>query len=88
MATYTRRVQAVLSAAQYRQLERLSRTTDQPISVLVRRAVERAYLGVASHARRRAALGRLFALEAPVASWARMEADIAAGAEERARRLG
>lgn len=80
MATYTRRVQAVLSEEQYETLSRLSKERGKPLSALIREAVEQVYLEQADRERRRAALQRLLSLKAPVADWEEMEEEIVRGA--------
>jgi len=80
MATYTRRVQAVLTEEQYEALSRLSEERGKPLSVLIREAVEKVYLEEVERGRRRAALQRLLSLEAPVADWEQMEEEIIQGA--------
>jgi predicted DNA-binding protein len=80
MAVYTRRVQAVLTEEQYETLSRLSEEMAKPLSALIREAVEKVYLEQADQERRRAALRRLLALEAPVADWEQMEEEIIQGA--------
>ncbi|HUX76503.1 MAG TPA: ribbon-helix-helix domain-containing protein [Anaerolineae bacterium] len=80
MAVYTRRVQAVLTEEQYQALSRLAEEMEKPLSVLIREAVEQVYLEQADQERRRAALRRLLALEAPVADWDQMEEEIIRGA--------
>jgi len=80
MATYTRRVQAVLTEEQYETLSRLSEEMEKPLSVLIREAVEKVYLEEVERGRRRAALQRLLSLEAPVADWEQMEDEIIRGA--------
>jgi hypothetical protein len=83
MARYTKRIQAVLTGEQYEQIQRIARQRHKPISLLVREAVQREYLGTSTVEARRAALERLFALDAPVAEWDQMERSIAAGASEK-----
>ena len=80
MATYTRRVQAVLTEEQYETLSRLSEEKSKPLSVLIREAVEKVYLEEVERGQRRAALQRLLSLEAPVADWEQMEDEIIRGA--------
>lgn len=82
MATYTKRVQTVLTEQQYRTLSKLSAELDKPLSVLVREAVEDVYFSPADRDRRRAALKTLLALDAPVADWEEMEDEIVRGATE------
>lgn len=80
MATYTERVQTVLTPEQYERLMALAEETDKPVSVLIREAVEQTYLVEIDRQRRREALDRLLALDAPVADWPEMEAEIEKGA--------
>lgn len=80
MATYTRRVQAVLSEEQYETLSRIAQEQSKPVSALIREAVEQVYLEQADRERRRAALQCLLALEAPVDDWEKMEEEIIRGA--------
>ena len=79
MATYTRRVQAVLSEEQYEELTRIAQERDQPLSVLIREAVEAAYLADRGTPQRRDALKRMISLDAPVADWEQMEDEIIRG---------
>lgn len=76
MATYTKRVQAVLTEEQYRTLTELAAQQGRPLSVLVREAIEHVYFEQAERERRQAALARLLALQAPVADWEQMEDEI------------
>src|SRR5204862_7290887 len=80
MAIHTKRVQTMLTEEQLRELSRLSAEQNKPISLLVREAIDRVYFQEQQRARRRAALGRLLAIEAPVADRAEMDAEIARGA--------
>lgn len=80
MATYTRRVQAVLSEEQYEELSRIAEERDQPLSVLIRDAVEAVYLEDRGTPRRREVLDRMLGLQAPVAEWEDMEEEIIRGA--------
>lgn len=80
MATYTVRAQTVLTAAQYEKLLQLAGEQHRSVSVLIREAVEQAYFVVLDRQERQDALRRLLSLEAPVADWAQMEADIERGA--------
>jgi hypothetical protein len=79
MATFTRRVQTVLSDQQYAALQDLAERRGEPLSVLVRAAVEQTYFAEAARTRRRAALDQLLSLQAPVTDWEQMEAEIARG---------
>lgn len=80
MAVYTKRVQSVLTDEQYRALVELSERTGKAVSVLIREAVEEVYLERQDRQRRQAALDRLLSLQAPVADWPQMEAEISEGA--------
>jgi len=72
----------MLSKEQIRALEKLSRKTGKPISVLLRKAIDRAYFPKFSLEARRAAFKRLISLQAPVSDWEEMEKEIATGALE------
>jgi predicted DNA-binding protein len=80
MAIYTERLQTVLTREQYETLLRLSEKTQKPLSVLVREAIEKVYIDSEEREQRRQALDELLSLEAPVADWEEMEAEIIAGA--------
>lgn len=80
LATYIKRVQTVLSEDQYETLTRLSKESGKPVSVLIREAVEQMYFEQVDLQRRRAALEKLLALEAPVNDWDQMEKEIIKGA--------
>jgi len=82
MAVYTKRVQTVLTVEQYKKLSDLAEKKDQPISVLVRDAVDEVYFQQIKQQQRREALKRLLALGAPVADWEQMESEIIQGANE------
>ena len=82
MAIYTERTQTVLTRAQYETLVRLSEETKKPISVLVREAIEKVYIDAEQREQRLQALEELLSLQAPVADWEQMEAEIIAGAIE------
>lgn len=79
MGVHTKRVQAVLTEEQYKTLSELSVQRHKPVSVLIREAVEQVYFEEVERERRRAALSRLLALDAPVADWEQMEEDITQG---------
>jgi len=79
---YTKRVQTVLTEEQYVLLKEIAREQGKPVSVLIREAIEEEYLEKVARKRRRAALKSLLSLEAPVADWEEMEAEIAKGAFE------
>ena len=76
MATFTERVQTVLTKAQYERMVALAEQENKPISVLIREAVEEQYLAPVEAQRRRQALRNILALDAPVADWPQMEAEI------------
>jgi predicted DNA-binding protein len=80
MGEYTQRVQTVLTDKQYAELTRLSADLAKPVSVLIREAVEIVYLDSIEKKRRLEALEELLSLEAPVADWEQMEAEIINGA--------
>ncbi|OGO70409.1 MAG: hypothetical protein A2Z49_12325 [Chloroflexi bacterium RBG_19FT_COMBO_56_12] len=80
MGTYTKRVQAVLTDEQYALLSELSTESGKTISHLIREAVQKVYLEEVTQERRQAALESLLSLEAPVADWEQMEAEIIRGA--------
>jgi hypothetical protein len=81
MAIYIRRVQTVLTEEQFGLLTQLARKRHQPISNLVREAIERIYFSdVGGLKQRRTALQDLLSLQAPVSDWKRIEADIIRGA--------
>ena len=82
VAYYTKRVQTVLTDEQFEALNRRSSNEDKPMSVLIREAVEKVYFEPATLDRRRAALGRLLALNAPVTDWEQMEEEIIKGSLE------
>jgi len=80
MGTYTKRAQAVLTDEQYALLSELSTESGKTISHLIREAVQKVYLEEVTQERRQAALESLLSLEAPVADWEQMEAEIIRGA--------
>lgn len=80
MATYTERVQTVLTEEQNERLIQLAQQKDKPVSVLIREAIEQTYFVEMDRQRRHKALDRLLSLEAPVADWDKMEAEIEEGA--------
>ena len=80
MSELNKRVQAVLSEKQYKALGELSGELGKPVSRLIREAIEQVYFAPAERERRRAALDRLLALDAPVDDWERMEEEIVRGA--------
>lgn len=82
MGTYVRRVQAVLTEEEYRDLCSLAEETRKPVSVLVREAVEQVYFQPAALERRQRALESLFSLNAPVSDWPEIEQEIIRGALE------
>ena len=80
MATYTQRVQTVLSQGQYERLQQLAEERQQPVSVLIREAIEHTYFEELDRRRRLQALDRLLSLDAPVSDWEEMETEIETGA--------
>ena len=80
MANYTERVQTVLTKEQYEQLMALAEYEQKPLSVMIREAVVERYLVQLDAKKRQQALANLLALEAPVADWPQMEAEIEQGA--------
>lgn len=82
MSLYTQRVQTVLSDDQFRQLIQTAAETGKPLSVLVREAIEKTYFAPREEEQRLAALRELLSLNAPVAEWEEMEAEIIRGASD------
>ncbi|MFA9406865.1 MAG: hypothetical protein ACERKX_13725 [Anaerolineales bacterium] len=82
MPTFTKRIQAVLSEEQYRDLIRIAKKQHKPVSHLVRRAIEEVYFGESALDSRRKALKDLLSMDAPVADWEQMEREIIQGAIE------
>ena len=80
MAVYTERVQTVLTPEQYERLADLAEQQQKPVSVLIREAIEHTYFVELDQQRRRAALDRILALEAPISDWSLMEDEIERGA--------
>jgi predicted DNA-binding protein len=80
MAVYTERVQTVLTPEQLERLLQLAEQSQKPVSVLIREAVEQTYFEAIDRQRRQRALDRLLSLDAPVADWPEMEAEIERGA--------
>ncbi|MBK8985679.1 MAG: hypothetical protein IPM39_06300 [Chloroflexi bacterium] len=80
MANYTERVQTVLTKEQYDQLMELAENEQKPLSVMIREAVVERYLMRVDAQKRQQALANLLALDAPVADWPQMEAEIEQGA--------
>ncbi|MBS1250417.1 MAG: hypothetical protein MAG431_02011 [Chloroflexi bacterium] len=79
MSVYTKRVQAVLTEKQHKTLLNLSAKSQKAVSVLIREAIERVYFEPVSQQRRQVALEELLSLDAPVADWEQMEAEIIQG---------
>ena len=79
---YTKRVQTVLTEEQYALLKEIAQEQGKTVSVLIREAIEEEYFEKEARKRRRAALKSLLSLDAPVADWEEMEAEIANGAFE------
>jgi len=80
MANYTERVQTVLTKEQYERLIELAEREQKPLSVMIREAVEERYFVKIDQQKRQEALANLLALDAPVADWPQMEAEIEQGA--------
>ncbi len=80
MANYTERVQTVLTKEQYERLMELAKQEQKPLSVMIREAVEERYFVKIDQQKRQEALANLLALDAPVADWPQMEAEIEQGA--------
>ncbi|GJM42540.1 MAG: hypothetical protein DHS20C20_28220 [Ardenticatenaceae bacterium] len=79
MSKYTERVQTVLTKEQYDQLMELAEYKQKPLSVMIREAVVARYLVKLDEEKRQQALANLLALDAPVADWPQMEAEIEQG---------
>ena len=79
MSKYTERVQTVLTKEQYDQLMELAEYEQKPLSVMIREAVVARYLVKLDEEKRQQALANLLALDAPVADWPQMEAEIEQG---------
>lgn len=82
MSTYVKRVQTVLTEAEFQELVKLSEAKGKPISQLIREAVEDTYFKRIIAERRQAALESLLALDAPVSDWPQIEQEIIRGATE------
>lgn len=80
MATYTERVQTVLTKEQHERLMEVAEQENKPLSVLIREAIEERYLVPIEQQKRQQALANILALETPVADWSQMEAEIERGA--------
>ncbi len=80
MSIYTQRVQTVLTDKQYQQLSDIAVESGRALSVLIREAVELVYLAPKQEKDRLEALQELLSLNAPVADWEQMEAEIINGA--------
>ena len=76
MSMYTNRVQSVLTEKQHMALRKLSQELQKPVSVLIREAIEQVYFEPISQKQRQDALEQLLSLNAPVADWEQMEAEI------------
>ncbi len=73
MGAYVKRVQAVLTEAEFQELVSLSEEKGKAISVLIREAIEETYFKTAVAEKRQAALKSLLSLDAPVSDWPQME---------------
>lgn len=76
MATYTVRVQTMLTEDQHNVLVECAQRAQKPVGVLVREAVQKVYLQQAERQRRQEALNRMLTLNAPVGTWEEMEDEI------------
>lgn len=72
------RTQVLLSQEQRHKVEQLAAGSSRSVGAVIRAAID-AYLPPASPEQRRSALQELFSLEAPVADWPAMAAEIEAG---------
>lgn len=79
MSLYTQRVQTVLSDEQYHLLSRTAAETGKAIRVLIREAIEQIYFVPKAEEARLEALQELLSLNAPVADWEQMKAQIVRG---------
>ena len=79
MANYTERVQTMLTKEQYERLLVLAEQEQKPLSVLIREAVAERYFVPVDEQKRQQALANLLALDAPMADWPQMEAEIEQG---------
>ena len=77
MHMYSERTQVLLSPAQLARLKRVARREGKSVGAVIRDAVD-AFIG-AEPDKRRQALEALFAMEAPVADWEVMKAEIERG---------
>jgi predicted transcriptional regulator len=77
--SYSERIQVLLSPAQRAKVEGLAARTSRSVGAVIRDAID-AYCEQPSPERRQRALSDLFALEAPVADWDVIEAEIIEGA--------
>ena len=80
MSMYTNRVQSVLTKSQYAGMQEVSKALHKPVSVLIREAIEQTYFQPLLQKQREDALEQLLSLNAPVADWEQMEAEIIQGA--------
>ncbi|MCB0077896.1 MAG: hypothetical protein KDD73_10835 [Anaerolineales bacterium] len=80
MPTYTERVQTVLTKKQYDQLREVAEYEQRPLSVMIREAIVAQYLAKIETDARHEALANLLALDAPIADWPQIEAEIEQGA--------
>lgn len=79
MALYTERVQTMLTNKQYQLLTQVAQNEQKPLSVLVREAIEQVFFVETERRKRHDALNQIIALQAPVADWPQMEAEIIEG---------
>lgn len=72
------RTQVLLTQEQRRRVEQLAAASSVSVGAVIRAAID-AYLPSVTPEQRRRALDDLFSLDAPVADWSAMEAEIEAG---------
>ena len=77
MCMFSERTQVLLTPEQAARLKRIARREGRSVGAVIREAVDE-YVG-GTFDRRREALERLFAIEAPVADWEIMKAEIIEG---------
>lgn len=80
MSICSRRLQTMPTEEHYQSLSQLSAGTSRLIGMLIREAVENTCFEQAGRAERVAAAQRLITMNAPVADWPQMEAEIIEGA--------
>ena len=68
-----------MTKEQHERLLALAEQTQKPVSVLIREAVVARYFAPTEQQKRQQALANLLTLDAPVADWPQMEAEIEQG---------